>query len=75
MTRHRFDPFSFAAGLLFLSVGLLLLSGGVGTVSLEWVGPSVAILLGFMILLAIRPERAPGVEARQADAARRPPPT
>lgn len=69
MTRHGFDPFSFIGGLFCLGVGLVLLSGGIGALSLEWVGPSVAILVGILIVVAARPERAPKVETPLVEAA------
>lgn len=59
MTRHRADLLSLVAGLVVLGLGLLLLSGDVGNVPMEWVGPAVAIGLGVMILFAARPAREP----------------
>ena len=59
MARHPADLLSLVAGLALLGLGLLLLSGGVGDIRMEWVGPAVAIGLGAMILLAARPKRAP----------------
>lgn len=58
MSRHPVDLLSFVSGLLLLGVGLLLLSGGLSHVPLEWVGPAVAIALGLVILAAARGERA-----------------
>ena len=69
MKTHRFDAFSFVFGLIFLGVGLVLLSGNAKALSFEWVGPAVAILLGAMILVAARPERPPKVEAPLPEAA------
>ena len=57
MTRHPADLLSLVAGLAVLGLGLVLLSGGVGDLPLEWVGPAVAIALGALILLAARPAR------------------
>ncbi len=59
MSRHPVDLFSFVAGLLVLGVGLLLLSGGLGHVPLEWVGPAAVVGLGVVIALAARPARRP----------------
>ena len=59
MTRHAFDALSFVAGLFVLGAGLLLLSGGLGSVRLEWVGPVVAIGLGAGILYAARSASPP----------------
>lgn len=57
MTRHPADLLSLVAGLAVLGLGLLLLSGGVGDLPMEWVGPAVAIGLGALILFAARPTR------------------
>lgn len=57
MTRHPADRLSLVAGLAVLGLGLLLLSGGVGDLPMEWVGPLVAIGLGALIIFAARPTR------------------
>ena len=57
MARHSVDLLSFTFGVLILAVGVLLLSGDVNQVPLEWAGPAVAIGLGVMILVATRPAR------------------
>lgn len=57
MTRHPADLLSLLAGLAVLGLGLVLLSGGVGDMPMEWVGPAVAIGLGALILVAARPRR------------------
>ncbi|HET7082415.1 MAG TPA: hypothetical protein VFJ00_01730 [Candidatus Limnocylindria bacterium] len=57
MTRHPADLLSLVAGLAVLGLGLLLLSGGVGDLPMEWVGPLVAIGLGAMIIFAARRPR------------------
>jgi hypothetical protein len=57
VTRHPADLLSLVAGLAVLGLGLLLLSGGVGDLPMEWVGPAVAIGLGALILFAARPTR------------------
>jgi len=59
VTRHPADLLSLLAGLAVLGVGLLLLSGGVGQVPMEWVGPVVAIGVGLLIVVAARPRREP----------------
>jgi hypothetical protein len=56
MTRHSVDLLSLIAGSLVLAIGLVLLTGGVSDVAMEWVGPAVAIGLGVMILVAARPQ-------------------
>jgi peptidoglycan/LPS O-acetylase OafA/YrhL len=66
MERHRLDALSLVFGLLFVAVGLLLLSGGPAfsqSLPMEWVGPLVAIGLGALLVIAARPER----ETRDAD--------
>jgi hypothetical protein len=57
VTRHPADLLSLVAGLAVLGLGLVLLSGGVGDMPMEWVGPAVAIGLGALILFAARPAR------------------
>lgn len=57
MARHTADLLSLVAGSLILAVGLVLLSGGVSDVPMEWVGPAVAIGLGAVIIFAARPAR------------------
>jgi hypothetical protein len=59
MSRHPADLLSLVVGLLVLGLGLLLLSGGLGDIPMEWVGPAVAIGLGVVIVVAARPNRAP----------------
>lgn len=54
MKRHPVDVLSFGAGLLVLATGLLLLTGSLDSIRLEWAGPIVAIGLGVLILLAAR---------------------
>lgn len=58
MTRHRADLLSLAFGLLFAAIGLVLLSGGTGALSLAWVGPLTAIALGALLFLAARTSRS-----------------
>lgn len=59
MTRHPADMLSLLAGLAVLVLGLVLLSGGVGDLPMEWVGPAVAIGLGILIVVAARSNRDP----------------
>jgi divalent metal cation (Fe/Co/Zn/Cd) transporter len=58
MARHPADLFSLVGGLVALAFGLMLLTGGIGDVPMEWVGPAVAIAIGVMILVAARPSRS-----------------
>lgn len=57
MTRHPADLLSLMAGLTVLALGLVLLTGGVGDLPLNWVGPAVAIALGLLIVVAARSSR------------------
>lgn len=50
MSRHRADFLSLAFGLLFVAIGLILLSGATGALSLAWVGPLTAIALGALLV-------------------------
>jgi hypothetical protein len=70
MERHPVDLLSLITGSLVLGLGLLLLSGGLSGLPMEWAGPAVAIGLGVVILVAARPERRPseGVPASTDEA-------
>lgn len=57
MSRHPADLLSLFFGLVFAAIGLLLLSGGGGALSLAWVGPLVAVALGAVLVLAARSSR------------------
>lgn len=59
MSRHPVDLLSFVSGLLVLTVGLVLLSGSLDQVPLEWVGPFAVIGLGIVIAIAARRSREP----------------
>ena len=67
MTRHPVDLFSFACGLLVLGVGLLLLSGNLGQVAMEWVGPVAAIGTGVVIAAAAYSRRPPAEASPDSD--------
>ena len=63
MARHPADLVSLAFGLLFAAIGLVLLSGGAGALSLAWLGPLVAVALGGLLIVAGRSARTePGDE-------------
>ena len=62
MARHPADVLSLAFGLLAVALGLVLLTGGVSQLAMEWVGPAVAIGLGVLILIATWPRREPSNE-------------
>ncbi len=59
MDRHELDPLSLIFGLLFVPIGLVLLTGDPvrGSMSLAWAGPVVAIGIGLLVVLAVRPRR------------------
>jgi hypothetical protein len=59
MERHPVDLLSLITGSLLLGLGLLLMSGGLSGLPMEWAGPAVAIGLGVVILVAARPPRPP----------------
>jgi hypothetical protein len=59
MERHPVDLLSLISGSLVLGLGLLLLSGGLSRLPMEWAGPAAAIGLGVLILVAARPSRPP----------------
>jgi hypothetical protein len=63
VTRHPADLLSLVAGLAVLGLGLVLLSGGVGDLPMEWVGPVVAIGLGLLIAAAATAKQAPDEDA------------
>jgi len=58
MARHPTDFVSLVFGLLFVAIGLVLLSGSSGALSLAWVGPLAAVALGALLVLAARSTRA-----------------
>ena len=59
MARHPADLLSLSFGLLFVAVALVLFSGGIETLSLEWVAPLAAIILGAVLILVARSSRPP----------------
>jgi divalent metal cation (Fe/Co/Zn/Cd) transporter len=63
VNRHPADMLSLVAGLIALAFGLVLLTGGIGDLPIEWVAPSVAIGIGLVILIAARPTREPEEDA------------
>jgi hypothetical protein len=67
MARHPADLLSLVTGLAVLGLGLLLLSGGVGDIPMEWVGPAAAIGLGIVVVAAARSNRDRGQEPTGTD--------
>lgn len=76
MTRHRFDPFSFVAGLLFVALALYFLSGAHAPADLtaEWLWPVLILAPGMLLVLygvrrTIDARSAPAPEEREDPAA------
>ena len=67
MTRHPADLLSLAFGLLFAAMGLLLISGGLDALSLQWVPPVAAIVLGGILILAARSMRTDSRDVTSGD--------
>ena len=67
MARHPADLVSLSFGLMFVAVGLVLLSGGIYALSFEWVGPLAAIVLGAFLILVARSSRPTTGEAQPED--------
>jgi hypothetical protein len=63
MSRHGTDFFSLAFGLLFAAIGLVLLTGQDGALSMSWVAPATAIVVGGLIILAARSSRPPAADS------------
>ena len=67
MSRHHTDILSLAFGLAFAAIGLVLVAGVDGTVSLGWVAPLAAVALGLLLIAASRSSQEPAPEARSED--------
>ncbi|HEX2221460.1 MAG TPA: hypothetical protein VHK06_02955 [Candidatus Limnocylindria bacterium] len=67
MSRHPTDLLSLGFGLLFAAVGLVLLTGLHDALSLTWLGPLAAILVGGIIILTARSTRADSGDVRTPD--------
>ena len=71
MYRHKLDALSLVFGLLYLSIGTLLMAGSfdLGRVSLAVIWPVIFVLVGLAILLSARrhkePDRDIGPERNQ----------
>lgn len=70
MTRHRFDPFSFIAGGIAVSVAVAVLIGEVSIrlLDLRIAGPVLVLLLGLALLLGGGRDRSSAEEAGVAAA-------
>ena len=62
MARHHTDSVSLAFGLAFATVGLVLLAGGDGAISLSWLAPLAAVVLGVLLIFAARSTAAASPE-------------
>lgn len=65
MERHRFDPLSFAFGLIYTVLGVLFLIAftpgdlvDIVTMSLRWVWPATIIVIGAAILIPLMRPRS-----------------
>lgn len=69
MQRHDVDPTSLVFGLMFAGMGLMLLTGDPagGTVWLGWTGPAVAVGLGLLVIIAVRPHRSTAIQLQEDD--------
>jgi len=65
MNRHPFDAVSFVFGLLYLGIGLVLVTDTAGAIPMNWVGPAAAIGVGAVILFAAWPRRARDEERQE----------
>jgi hypothetical protein len=68
VTRHRFDPFSFIAGGIAVSVAIAVLVGevSIGLLDLRIAGPVLILLLGLALLLGGGRDRSAAEEAEHA---------
>jgi hypothetical protein len=57
MERHPADLVSLASGIAFAAAGLVLVSGGVELLALEWVAPLAVIVIGALFIVAARSSR------------------
>lgn len=69
MYRHKLDAPSLVFGLLFASIGSLLMAGSfnLGRVSLAVIWPVIFVLIGLAMLLSARRQKdaARGIEAEK----------
>ena len=59
MTRHPADLVSLTFGLLFATIGVVLLFGTIETLRLDWIAPAVTIILGVLLIAVARSRRTP----------------
>lgn len=71
MARHPADLLSLTFGILFAATGIILVAGSTDWLSLEWVGPVAAIVLGAVLILVARSsDAARDEEATEAGSSR-----
>ena len=69
MVRHSTDFVSLAFGLLFAVVGIVLAVERLDSISLTWIVPATAIVLGVVLVLAGSSRRSPEGEPSETEEA------
>jgi uncharacterized membrane protein len=69
VNRHRLDPVSLVAGLLFTGLGVAFLAGNVtfSNMDLAWLWPLAVIALGVALLAGIRNRPLESPDAGEAE--------
>jgi hypothetical protein len=63
MTRHSADLVSLTFGVLFAAIGILLLLGQLDGIRLDWLIPTVIVVLGVLLIVLASPiGRRPNLE-------------
>jgi hypothetical protein len=57
MVRHSTDLVSLTFGILFATIGVVLLLGQLDTIRLDWVIPTATVVLGVLLIVLARPTR------------------
>jgi hypothetical protein len=55
MTRHSADLVSLTFGVLFAAIGILLLLGQLDGIRLDWLIPTVIVVLGVLLIVLASP--------------------
>jgi hypothetical protein len=58
MARHPADLISLTFGLLFATIGVVLLFGRIEAIRLDWVVPAATIILGVLLIVVARSSRS-----------------
>lgn len=69
MTRHSTDLVSLSFGILFAVVGVVLAVERLDSISLTWIVPVTAIVLGIVLVVAGSSRRSPKGEPSEAEEA------